>query len=125
MRFLQYSPGESIFTQGEVADSIFCISSGRVRINITHLGKSKIIAYLYQGDFFGEHCLSHYSCRPYTATTLDKTTLIEIDKRDMLHALKEQPKLREIFIRNLIDHYVILETTLIENLQCRLNLGFL
>ena len=111
-RFLQFLPGETVFTQGELANSVFCISSGRVKIDIAHLGKRRTIAYLHSGDFFGEHCLSQYACRPNTATTLDSTTLIEIDKHDLLHALEAQPKLREMFIRNLIDHKVSLEKTL-------------
>ena len=112
IRFLQFLPGETVFSQGELASSVFCISSGSVKIDITHIGKRRTVAYLHPGEFFGEHCLSQYPCRPNTATTLDTTILIEIDKHDMLHALEAQPKLREMFIRNLIDHKVALEKTL-------------
>jgi CRP-like cAMP-binding protein len=112
IRFLQLLPGEAVFTQGEVANSVFCISSGRVKIDITHRGRRRTIAYLHSGEFFGEHCLSEYPYRPNTAITLGKTTLMEFDKHDLLHALEGQPKLREMFIRNLIDHKVALEKTL-------------
>ena len=112
IRFLQLLPGKTVFTQGELANSAYCISSGSVKIDITYMGRRRTIAFLHSGDFFGEHCLSEYPCRPNTAITLDTTTLIEIDKHDLLHELEAQPKLREMFILNLIDHKVALKKTL-------------
>jgi len=115
IRFLQLQPGETVFTQGELANSVFYISSGSVRIYITQRGESRRITDLHSGDFFGEHCLSHYSCRPNTATTLDKTTLVEIEKHEMVKVLEGKPRWRETFIRNLIDLKIALESALIQN----------
>lgn len=112
IRFLQLLPGEAVFTQGELANSVFFIISGRVKIDITFMGRRRIIAFLYSGEFLGEHCLSQYPCRPNTATALDTTTLVEIDKHNLLQELKANPKLREMLIRNLIDHKVAMEKTL-------------
>jgi CRP/FNR family transcriptional regulator, cyclic AMP receptor protein len=119
IRFLQLPPGEIVFTQGELANSVFYIRSGGVRIRITQGGKGWTIADLHAGEFFGEHCLSDYLCRPNTATTLEKTTLVEIDKHEMVHTLEMRSKWRELFIRNLIEHKSALERILIHNFQCR------
>lgn len=120
IRFLQLPPGEIVFTQGGLANSVFYIRSGGVRIRITHRGKWWTIADLHAGEFFGEHCLSDYHCRPNTATTLENTTLVEIDKHEMAHTLEIRSKWRELFIRNLIEHKIALEKILIHNVQCRL-----
>jgi CRP/FNR family transcriptional regulator, cyclic AMP receptor protein len=108
-RLLQLSPGENVFVQGDAANSIFYINSGRVHIHIATMGKSRIIAQLQAGEFLGEHCLGLYPHRPNTATASDETILFEIDRHEMLQALEVQPKLREMFIRNLIDHKNTLE----------------
>ena len=108
-----------MFTQGELANSVFYIRSGGVRIKITERGKWWTITDLHAGEFFGEHCLSDYCCRPNTATTLEKTTLVEIDKHEMVHTLEIGPKWRELFIRDLIEHKIALERILIHNVQCR------
>ena len=122
IRFLQLPPDEIIFTKGELASSVFYIRSGGVRIRITHRGKWWTIADLHAGEFFGEHCLSDYHCRPNTATTLEKTTLVEIDKHEIVHILETRSKWRELFIRNLIVHKIALERILIQNIQNRLDL---
>ena len=107
--FVRLPPGQKIFTQGELANSIFFISSGRVKLSLSINGESKTIVVLDQGEFFGEHCLGYSPYRQITATTLEATTLIQIDKDDMAQALKVQPTLREAFIRNLIDRKFALE----------------
>ena len=117
---LRKLPGQIIFTQGEPADSVFYIRSGGVEINITHYGIKRTIAYLHPGEFFGEHCLSSNPYRPNTATALKRTTLIQIEKCKMGRALLARPILREMFIRNLIDHKMALEISLIQMLNVEL-----
>jgi CRP/FNR family cyclic AMP-dependent transcriptional regulator len=116
-KYLQLPRGENIFVQDEVANSIYFIDSGRVLITIADNWKTRTIAQLSSGDFFGEHCLAFYPYRPNTATTLENTVLIEYDKDDIQNALGTEQELCESMIRNLIAHNIRLERLLFEILN--------
>jgi CRP/FNR family transcriptional regulator, cyclic AMP receptor protein len=54
-----YRKDQIVYTQGELADSVFYIQSGKVRKTvISEQGKEAVIALLGTGDFFGEGCLT-------------------------------------------------------------------
>jgi CRP/FNR family transcriptional regulator, cyclic AMP receptor protein len=46
------------YTQGDPADSVFFIQSGKVKKTVvSEQGKEAVVAVLGTGDFFGERCL--------------------------------------------------------------------
>lgn len=92
------SAGQEVFSRNDRADSVFFISQGSIEISIS--GKS--ITVLFVGDFFGEHCLGQDEYRPNSATALEDTRLVRIEKEEMLRAFHAMPALRVIFVANLI-----------------------
>jgi CRP-like cAMP-binding protein len=56
---VEHGAGRSIFCQGDPADSVFYLRSGKVKLAVTsNEGKEAIVAMLDSGEFFGEGCLA-------------------------------------------------------------------
>ena len=67
-RELSFRKGEEVFSQGEPADSIYFIQTGRVKITVVSGGgKEAVLAMLGPHDFFGEGALVKQSLRVSTA----------------------------------------------------------
>jgi CRP/FNR family cyclic AMP-dependent transcriptional regulator len=92
-----------VFGQGDQADEIYFIQSGRVEVTVASVeAKEAVLAILGPGQFFGEGCLVGQSLRVYTATTTASSKVFEIRKRAMLQAFQAQPELSERFIASLL-----------------------
>jgi CRP/FNR family transcriptional regulator, cyclic AMP receptor protein len=56
---VEFQKKGAIFSQGDVADAVFYIQTGRVKLTIVSpQGKEATIAILGPGNFFGEGCLA-------------------------------------------------------------------
>jgi CRP-like cAMP-binding protein len=109
--------GRRVFTQGDPADAIYFIQTGRVKISvISPGGKEAILVILGPHGFLGEGALVEQPLRVSTATTLEETTLFRVAKRPMLRALSTQPKLSENFIALLLVRNIGLEEDLCDQL---------
>ena len=68
---LHYEAERVIFSQGEAAESVFYILSGKVKLSVTSKqGKEAVVALLGEGDFFGEGCLLAQPSRLSSATPI-------------------------------------------------------
>ena len=103
---LQFRGGEKIYKQGDPADAVFFVKSGKVKITaVSPARKDATLSVRSQGDFFGMGCLSGLkgqSLRVSTATALDLSQLIRIRKAAMTRALREHLPLRQAFIDYLL-----------------------
>jgi CRP/FNR family transcriptional regulator, cyclic AMP receptor protein len=82
----------AIFSQGDAADAVFYLQSGKVKLTVvSKQGKEAVVAVLERGSFFGESCLAGQTVRPATATALEDSSLVRIDKDAMLRVLHEEP----------------------------------
>ena len=109
--------GKKIFSQGDRTDAIYFIQSGRVKITVvSSAGKEAVLAMLGPHDFFGEGALVGQSLRMSTATTLEATTLFQVEKRAMLRAFHDQPELSEKFMASLLARNIDLEEDLCDQL---------
>jgi CRP/FNR family transcriptional regulator, cyclic AMP receptor protein len=109
--------GKKIFSQGDRADAIYFIQSGRVKITVvSSAGKEAVLAMLGPHDFFGEGVLVGQSLRMSTATTLEATTVFQVEKRAMLRAFHDQPELSEKFMASLLARNIDLEEDLCDQL---------
>ena len=62
---------QTIFVQGDSADSVFYLQKGKVRLTVVATsGKEATIGILNEGDFFGHGCLTGQSLRLFSATTM-------------------------------------------------------
>jgi CRP/FNR family transcriptional regulator, cyclic AMP receptor protein len=114
---LTFRKNENIFRQGEPADSIYFVQSGRVKITVVSAaGKEAVLAMPGPHDFFGEGSLVKQSLRVSTAKTLEPSTVFRVDKRAMIRALHEQPELSEKFMTSLLTRNIDLEEDLCDQL---------
>ncbi|MHB8652553.1 MAG: Crp/Fnr family transcriptional regulator [Terriglobia bacterium] len=114
---LEYGANRTIFSQGQAADSIFLIRSGKVKLSVTSSqGKEGIIALLVAGEFFGEGCLAGQPLRMATAVAMTDCSLIKIDKLRMTRLLHEQHDISELFLTRLLSRNIRYEEDLVDKL---------
>jgi CRP/FNR family cyclic AMP-dependent transcriptional regulator len=113
-RPLIFPRGAKVFSQGEPANSMYFIRTGKVKITVASTsGKNAVLALLGLRDFFGEGCLvGGTSTRTCTATTLEPSTIYRIGKRAMLKAFQTQARFAETFLTAVLARNVNLEEDL-------------
>jgi CRP/FNR family transcriptional regulator, cyclic AMP receptor protein len=108
---------EKIFSQGDPADSIYFIQTGRIKVTVVSAaGKEAVLAMLGPHDFFGEGSLVNQSLRVSTAETLEPSTVFRIEKRAMVQSLHEQSDLSEKFMAALLTRNIDIEEDLCDQL---------
>jgi CRP-like cAMP-binding protein len=114
---LSFRKGEKIFAQGDPADAIYFIQSGRIKVSVVSTaGKEAVLAMPGPHDFLGEGSLISQSRRVSTAVALEPTTVFRVDKRAMLRSLHNQPELSEKFMTSLLIRNMDLEEDLCDQL---------
>ena len=113
----QFNKGEIIFSQGSAADSIMYIQEGAAKITaVSESGKEAIITILVPGDFFGEGCLAGQPLRMGNATATIASTVLVIDKNEMLKVLHERHELSDLFINFVLRRNIRIEEDLVDRL---------
>jgi CRP/FNR family transcriptional regulator, cyclic AMP receptor protein len=83
-----YRKNQKIFSQGDVADTVFFIRNGKVKITvISEHGKEAVIGFLTEGQFFGEGCLDGRELRGATSHAVEECLITSMTKTAMLAAL--------------------------------------
>jgi len=114
---LAFHENETVFLQGDPADSVFYIRKGRVKIAVlSDQGKEAVVGFLQPGQFFGEACLSGDRLRISTATALEECAITSITKTAMLAALHAEPKFSDLFMSYLLKRNDRIEEDLIDQL---------
>ena len=92
-----------IFSQGDSAEAVFYIRSGKVTLSVVSQGgKEAIVAVLEKTAFFGEECLAGQRVYMATATILETATLLRISKTAMIQILHDEPAFSELFLAHLL-----------------------
>jgi CRP/FNR family transcriptional regulator, cyclic AMP receptor protein len=108
---------ELVYAQGAAAESIIYLQSGGVKLTVVNeVGKEAVVAILGPGDFFGEGCLAGQSVRIGTATAITSSTVLVIEKSEMLKLLHEEHDLSDRFIRFMLARNIRIEEDLIDQL---------
>ncbi|MBF0370326.1 MAG: Crp/Fnr family transcriptional regulator [Magnetococcales bacterium] len=116
-RNVKYRAKETIFRQGDAADTVFFIKRGAVQITVvSDQGKEGMIARLGDGEFLGEGCLAGQELYLSSATAITSTTAVSIDKAAMIRLLREQPELSEMFTAFLLLRNIRIEADLVDQL---------
>lgn len=113
----KYRTGGVIFAQGDPADSVYYVQSGKVKISIISArGKEAVIAILGDGFFFGEGCLAGQTLRMATARALEPCSIVCVQKATMNRILHQQPAFSETFIVHLLTRNIRIEEDLVDQL---------
>src|ERR1700761_5431812 len=71
-KITKYGKDQTIFVQGDAAETIFYLQTGKVKIVVTsEQGKEAVVAVIEHDQFFGEGCLNGQSRRIATATAME------------------------------------------------------
>src|SRR5450631_1851515 len=113
----QYQANERVFAQGDAADAVFYVESGKVKLTVvSKRGKEAVVAILPEGSFFGEGCLAGQLVRMSTAAAVLRTTAIPVEKLVMLKLLRQEPKFAESFLSYLLARNIHMEADLVDHL---------
>lgn len=116
-RILKFRKSERIYSQGEPAKGVNYIQDGGVRVSVTSSGgKEAVVALLEQGDFFGEGCLAAQPIRMATATAVVATSILFIEKSEMMRVLREEHTLSDLFIAHVLTRNIRIEEDLVDQL---------
>jgi CRP-like cAMP-binding protein len=113
----KYGKNQKVFSQGDVADSIFFIQRGKVKITaLSEHGKEAVLGIFAEGQFFGEACLERAELRTSTSQAIEECLITSLTRAAMLAALNAEPKFSEFFIAYLLSRNSRIEDDLIDQL---------
>ena len=114
---LGFQKDQVVFAQGDAADTVFYIQSGRVKVVvISEHGKEAVVGIFGPGQFFGEGCMNGHAVRIATTTAMEDCLVTVITKKAMLAVLHDQPKFSELFMAYLLTRNSRIEEDLIDQL---------
>lgn len=114
---LTFRKNQHVFQQGDPADSVFYIQSGKVKLTVvSEQGKEAVVAILEPGQFFGEGCMNGHPLRIATTTAMEDCVITSITREAMMAAIRDEPKFSQLFISYLLTRNSRIEEDLIDQL---------
>jgi CRP/FNR family transcriptional regulator, cyclic AMP receptor protein len=116
-RITKFRKSETVYAQGDIAKGVHYVQEGAVRLAVANeSGKEAVIAVLGPGDFFGEGCLAGQTVCMGTATAILPTSILFIEKKEMMRALHAEHKLSDLFISHILSRNIRIEEDLVDQL---------
>jgi CRP/FNR family cyclic AMP-dependent transcriptional regulator len=116
-RVVEYRSSQKVYSQGSPATSVMYVQKGGVKLSVVNgVGKEAVVAILAQGNFFGESCLAGQNLRMGTATTITPTTLLVIEKNEMIRVLHAEHAFSDRFVAHMLSRNIRIEEDLIDQL---------
>src|SRR3979411_3070291 len=112
---VEYRRSQRIYSQGDAAKSVMYVQEGSVKLSVVNeTGKEAVVAILGPGDFLGEGCLAGQSICMATATTIAPTTVLVIEKNEMIRVLHKEHEFSDRFIAYMLARNIRVEEDLID-----------
>jgi CRP-like cAMP-binding protein len=113
----EYRAQEVVYRQGDPADAVFYIQSGKAKVTVlSEQGREAVVAVLGPGDFLGEGCLGGQLLRLATVTTLAESSITRIPKAEIVRTIHSEPAFAELFIAHLLARNSRVEADLVDQL---------
>ena len=113
----RYRKNQKIFSQGDIADTVFFIQKGKVKITVlSEHGKEAVVGIFGEGQFFGEGCLGGRELRSATSHAMEECLITSITRSAMLATLSKEPKFSAFFTAYLLRRNSRIEDDLIDQL---------
>jgi CRP-like cAMP-binding protein len=114
---LECEAGGIIFAQGDPATSVMYVERGAARLSVlSHAGKEAVVALLEVGHFFGEGCLAGQTRRMATATAMAPSTIVAVERADMVRHLHASPAFADRFLSHMLARNIRIEQDLVDQL---------
>jgi len=112
-----FRKSQTLFSQGDVANSVFYILEGKVKLTVVSTqGKEAVVAMLGAYAFLGEGCLAGQRHRMATATAMTDGSILTVEKETVVHLLHDEPTFSELFTSYLLVHNIRVEEDLVDQL---------
>jgi CRP-like cAMP-binding protein len=117
-RIVQLESGQTFFSQGDTADSVFYLQEGRAKVTVvSHAGKEATITLLSAGDFVGESALAAMpGLRLATATAVTACKALKITREEMIRVMHEQHDFSDLFMKFLLERSMRIQADLVDQL---------
>ena len=117
-RIIEVKPKQTFFSQGDPADSVFYLQSGRARLTVvSHIGKEATITLLSAGDFVGEESLASVAgMRLATATAVNTCVALKISRSEMIRVMHEEHTFSDMFLSFLLARSMRTQADLVDQL---------
>jgi CRP/FNR family transcriptional regulator, cyclic AMP receptor protein len=113
----EFEKKQEIFSQGDPANSVLYVQKGAVRLSVVNeTGKEAVVAILGPGDFFGEGCLAGQPIRIGSATASMATTVLIIERKEMIRVLHAERTFSDRFISYMLSRNIRIEEDLVDQL---------
>ncbi len=117
-RIVQLEPKQTFFSQGDPADSVFYLQSGRAKLTVVaQNGKEATITLLSAGDFVGEESLASVpGIRLATATAVNICWALKIGRGEMIRVMHEEHAFSDLFLSFLLGRSMRTQADLVDQL---------
>ncbi|MGA9983642.1 MAG: Crp/Fnr family transcriptional regulator [Acidobacteriaceae bacterium] len=117
-RVVELNPGQTFFSQGHPADSIFYLNKGRAKLTVVSTnGKEATISLFTVGDFVGEESLASVGgLRLATATAITACTALKIERAEMVRVMHEEHTFSDLFLKFLLARSMRTQADLVDQL---------
>jgi CRP-like cAMP-binding protein len=113
----KYRKNSKIFAQGDVADAVFYIQKGEVKVSVlSEQGREAVIAILVKDEFLGEGCLAGQQRRMSSATAHTDCEIMRIERPEIVAALSNHPEFSQLFVSHLLTRSIRIEEDLVDQL---------
>jgi CRP/FNR family cyclic AMP-dependent transcriptional regulator len=116
-KVVEYRRSQKVYSQGQPSSSVMYIQKGGVKLSVVNeVGKEAVVGMLGPGDFFGEGGLAGQSVRMGAATAITPTTLLVIEKNEMIRVLHAEHAFSDRFVSYMLSRNIRIEEDLIDQL---------
>jgi CRP-like cAMP-binding protein len=117
-RIVDVKPDQAFFTQGDRAESIFYLQSGRAKLTVvSQNGKEATITLLSAGDFVGEESLAAVpGLRLYTAVAVNACKALMIGREEMIRLMHEESAFADLILKFLLARSMRTQADLVDQL---------
>src|SRR6202051_2322518 len=113
----QYEENQIVYSQGDPADSVFYIHTGKVKVTVVStLGKEAIVAIRGPDEFCGEGSISGAPLRLATAITMSTCKIIRLETETVVRLLHENQEFADYFLDHLLTRTARVEADLVDQL---------
>src|SRR5579862_2061462 len=113
----KHRKAEIIFSQGDEADAVFYIKSGKVKVTVvSKQGKEAVVAILGTDEFVGEGCLIGQPKRLATATAMTDCETMRVEMLEIHRVLQEEPAFSKMFVSHILARNARVEADLVDQL---------
>src|ERR1700675_2887559 len=114
-KVVEYRRSEKAYSQGDPATDVMYIQKGEIKLSVVNeVGKEAVVAMLGPGDFFGEGGMAGQLVRMGTATAITPTTLLVIEKKEMVRVLHTELAFSDRFLAYMLSRNIRIEEDLVD-----------